>query len=234
MNIVSITGTPVQGCTYHMKERFLAPLRKGNQITEFVLPRDLPHFCCGCKRCFFESETCCPHAAYTLPLWDAIKRADLLVFASPVYALRTSGQMKTLLDHLCCHWMVHRPDKAMFQKRAVILTNSIGAPNSAAQKDIATSLRWMGISSIRRVGIGLMEGVIWDELSEKRRQQIEQRIDRLSRRYARFTPARTGLRVRLYFEMSRLMHKRVLKQESTPSTDNQHWIDQGWITPPNS
>lgn len=85
-------------------------------------------------------------------------KADLLVFAAPVYALRTPGQMKALLDHFCCHWMVHRPDKAMFTKCAVILTNSIGASNREAQKDIATSLQWLGISDVRCLGFGLMEG----------------------------------------------------------------------------
>ena len=119
MNIVVINGTDVKGCTYQIKEFFLEPLRKGNFITEFYLPKDFPHFCCGCKTCFLISEELCPHAERSMPIWNAILAADLLVFAYPVYVLRTPGQMKALLDHFGCHWMVHRPDRQMFNKRAV-------------------------------------------------------------------------------------------------------------------
>ena len=148
MKIVVVNGTEIRGCTYHIKEAFLELLRQGNEICEFYLPKDLPHFCCGCKTCFFKSEKDCPHAEYVLPIWNALLSAELLVFTSPVYALRTTGQMKALLDHLCVHWMVHRPDDSMFTKKAVILTNAIGILNSGAQKEIATSLSWLGVSDI--------------------------------------------------------------------------------------
>jgi len=59
--------------------------------------------------------------------------------------------MKALLDHLCVHWMVHRPDDRMFQKKAVILTNAIGWIQGGAQKDIATSLKWLGVSQVKKL-----------------------------------------------------------------------------------
>jgi multimeric flavodoxin WrbA len=154
MNIVVINGTEVKGCTYRIKESFLEPLRTAHRIREFYLPKDCPKFCCGCKTCFFKNERLCPHAEYTMPVWDAVLAADLLVFAYPVYVLRAPGQIKALLDHFACHWMVHRPDKKMFTKRAVILTQSIGAPNGSAQKDVATSLSWMGVSDIKKLVLG--------------------------------------------------------------------------------
>jgi hypothetical protein len=96
MNIVLINGTEVRGCTYHIKEFFLDELRDGNNLKEFYLPKDCPHFCCGCKTCFFKNENGCPHAEYTVPLWNDIIHADLLVFAYPVYVLRAPGQVKAL------------------------------------------------------------------------------------------------------------------------------------------
>ena len=93
MNITVINGTEIKGCTYHIKESFLEVLRDGNEVTEFYLPKDLPHFCCGCKNCFFRREQFCPHSEYVIPIWNAILNADLLVFTSPVYALRTTSQM---------------------------------------------------------------------------------------------------------------------------------------------
>ena len=54
------------------------------------------------------------------------------------------GQLKALLDHFGCHWIAHRPKKAMFTKTAIVLTQSIGAPNKAAQKDVTTCLNRKG------------------------------------------------------------------------------------------
>ena len=75
MNIVVITGTEVKGCTYHIKNLFLDELREGSNITEFYLPKDCTHFCSGCKTCFFNHENMCPHADFTMPIWEAIIKA---------------------------------------------------------------------------------------------------------------------------------------------------------------
>ena len=229
MKIVVINGTEIKGVTYRIKECFLGELREGNEIVEFDLPTALPNFCRGCKTCFFKGETLCPDAAYTTPIWDAMLSADLLVFSYPVYALRTTAQMKCLLDHFCVHWMVHRPDARMFSKRAAILTNSIGAPNGAAQRDVKTSLHWLGVSSVRCLGCGLMEGVIWSELSEKRHETIERKTRAFARSFRVCEPARKGLRVRLFFAMCKILHQLTAKTENPPSLDNQYWIDRGWI-----
>lgn len=229
MKIVVLNGTEVKGCTYHIKETFLSALGEGHAITEFYFPRDLPRFCTGCKVCFFKNEELCPHAGYVMPIWNAVLEADLLVFAYPVYALRVPAGLKTLLDHFCVHWMAHRPDPRMFSKRAVILTDSIGAPNGPAQKDVATSLHWLGVSCVRRLGFGLIEGVEWPKLSQKRRDRIESRTVRLAKKYVGCQPGRMSLRVRAYFEMCRAIHRAVRKSEQTPSADSRYWIETGWI-----
>jgi len=231
MKIAVINGTEVKGCTYRIKEAFLAPLRGQNEITEFYLPKDMPHFCCGCKICFFTNENRCPHAGDVSPIWAAVIDADLLVFTAPVYGLGVPAGLKALLDHFCVHWMVHRPDPAMFRKRAVIITNSIGPAFMAksSQRDILNSLSWMGVSKISRLGIGLLEGVLWDELSEKRRADIERKARRLGSKYISIRPAGKSLKTRFKFFMCRVMHAAALKKETVPSADNQHWLDHGWL-----
>lgn len=212
-----------------MKELFLDGLREGNDIIEYYLPKDAPHFCTGCKTCFFVSEEKCPHAEYIMPIWNDIMGSEIIVFAYPVYALRAPGQIKALLDHFCVHWMVHRPEKEMFEKRGIIITQSIGAPNGAAQKDVATSLNWLGVSDIKKLGMGLMEGVIWDDLSDKRREKIENKIRNFSRNYNVNKKAGKSLKIRLFFFFCRIMHQKVLKNEDPVGADNQHWIENGWI-----
>lgn len=218
-----------QGLHLSIKETFLEDLRNSNEVTEFYLPKDLPYFCCGCKNCFFKSEENCPHASYVMPIWKAMLDADLLVFASPVYALRTTGQMKSLLDHLCVHWMVHRPDERMFHKKAVILTNAIGVINGGAQKDISTSLSWLGITDIKKLGFGLIEGVIWDKLSNNRRNRIINKTKKLAKRYKKSYNAHKGIKVSIKFAITKFMHQAVAKNETTLSADNKYWADKGWI-----
>lgn len=229
MKITVINGTEVRGCTYHIKENFLESLRNENEIIEFYLPKDLPHFCTGCKNCFLKSELLCPHAKYVMPIWEAILDSDLLVFSAPVYALRTTAQMKSLLDHLCVHWMVHRPDDRMFNKKAVILTNAIGVFNGKAQSDIETSLTWLGVSDIKKLGIGLLEGIIWKKLSEKRRNIIIEKTRKLAKRYGKNYVSHKGIKVSLLFAVTRKMHHAIARQEETLSADNQYWLDKGWI-----
>jgi multimeric flavodoxin WrbA len=233
MKIVVINGTEIKGCTFHMKETFMSAFKDKNEIIEFYLPKDMPYFCSGCKTCFFKDEKMCPHAKVTMPIWNAILEANLIVFAFPVYALRAPGQVKALLDHLCCHWMVHRPEKEMFLKRAVIITNSIGAPNRAAQKDVITSLNWLGVSSVTCVGAGLMEGVIWEELSDKRKDILIRKVEAVANKYKKhtnvFQPANKSFKIFMLFAISKMMHKSILKNEETPSADNLHWIKNGWI-----
>ena len=229
MDIVIITGTEVKGCTYHIKNLFLDELREGNKIIEFYLPKDCPHFCSGCKMCFFIDENKCPHAEFTIPIWESIIKADLIIFAYPVYVLRAPGQIKSLLDHFGVHWMVHRPKEEMFSKRAVILTQSIGAPNRSAQNDVATSLSWLGISNIRKLGFGLMEGVIWEQLSEKKKKNIEYKIKQFAKRYKFKKIVRKNIKHYILFSICKILHQKTLKNENPVSADNKYWIDKKWI-----
>ena len=85
MNIVVISGTEQKGCTFAMTELFLSAMGNNHHVVKYALPRDCPVFCTGCKACFYRDISVCPHAEYTVPIWDSILSADLLVFTSPTY-----------------------------------------------------------------------------------------------------------------------------------------------------
>lgn len=229
MKIVVINGTPVKGVTYTMKEEFLNNLGEGNEVTEFY-PESFPNFCVGCKNCFINGEEKCPHFSKKAPIWEAMLGADVIVFAYPVYALRVPGSIKTLLDHLCVHWMVHRPEPAFFEKTAVIITNSVGAPNGAAQKDVKTSLNWMGLSRVFACGAPMMGDIMLDKMTEKHRQMLEKKMKKLANKVRNIRTYRhMNLKVKILFKMAKFQHKMVLKMEETLSLDNAHFIKHGWI-----
>jgi hypothetical protein len=79
-----------------------------------------------------------------------------------------------------------------------------------------------GVSHIKKLGFGLMEGVIWDELSANRRARIEAKTRAFAAKFQ-------NLKHRVLFVVCKILHKSILKQESTPGADNQFWIDHGWL-----
>ena len=49
MNIVAIYGTEHKGSTYNIVQLLLKKLMgEENELIEFYLPKDMPHFCKGC------------------------------------------------------------------------------------------------------------------------------------------------------------------------------------------
>ena len=229
MKIVVINGTPVKGVTYMMKEEFLKHLRKGNEITEFY-PKDYPDFCLGCKNCFLAGEEKCPHFQKKSIIWNKMLQADVIVFAYPVYALHVPASIKSLLDHLCVHWLVHRPEPEFFEKTAIIITNSVGAPNGSAQKDVKTALNWMGLSRVYTYSMPLMGDIFTDKMSDEHKKAIAEKMRKAAKKAGNSKPSgNMGLKVKILFSMAKLQHKAVLKTEETPSLDNAHYIKNGWI-----
>ena len=176
MKIVVINGTEKRGVTYTLKEIFLTSLKVETEVAEYYLPKDCPNFCAGCTSCFTKGETACKDSIYIQKIEKEMLQADLLVLTSPAYVMHVSGAMKTLLDHLGYRWLPHRPAKEMFGKRAVIITQCVGAGGKSAAKDIKHSLSWWGISYIKIFTAALIEDVIWNKLSQKKRKNIEKKI----------------------------------------------------------
>ena len=179
MKITVINGTELHGVTYRLKEIFLEPFRDKAEITEFYLPKDCPGFCMGCKACFLQGQDKCKDVQYIQKIEQAILEAELLVFASPAYVFHTTGAMKAMLDHFAYRWMPHRPAKEMFGKRAVIITQCLGAGASSTAKDIKDSLSWWGISYIKECRFKLMSEVFWEKISEKKRVKMETSIRKI-------------------------------------------------------
>lgn len=231
MKITVINGTEKKGVTYRMKEFFLERLRDRADITEFYLPKDCPSFCCGCTVCFLDDEHKCKDREYVEKIEKAMLDADLLVFTSPAYVFHATGAMKAMLDHFGYRWMPHRPAKEMFGKRAVIITQCLGAGDKSAAKDIKDSLSWWGITDIRVVRFKLMADIDWNKIPEKKRQTFAKKLYKEADRAGRInysTPARTGLFVKGKFYAVRMLQTSLGKADPG-YTDYNYWKNNGWI-----
>ena len=231
MKIAVINGTEKHGATCRLKEIFLSAFREGAEIEEFYLPRDCPGFCTGCISCVLKGESACKDAEKIGAIERALLQADLIVMASPAYVFHATGAMKALLDHFAYRWMPHRPAPELFGKRAVILTQCLGAGAKSAAKDIKHRLSWWRISKIGVFTGALMGDVAWDKLPARRQAKLTRKIQALSQKFARIDyarPARTSLMTKVKFEFCRKMQKN-LYQKDPEYLDAKYWAQQGWL-----
>ena len=230
MKITVINGTAKHGVTYKLKEIFLEPFRDKAEINEFYLPKDCPGICAGCLTCFLEDEHKCKDAQYVQAIEKSMLEADLLVFTSPAYVFHATGAMKVMLDHFAYRWMPHRPAKEMFGKRAVIITQCLGAGGKSAAKDVRDSVSWWGVSKIKTLSFRLMGDVSWDKLTEKKRASMTEKLRRAANKalavdYSK--PARAGLITKCRFHAIRMMQIK-LGKEDPEYRDYIHWKENGW------
>ena len=231
MKITVINGTEKHGVTYRLKELFLERFKGQAEITEFYLPKDCPVFCTGCTNCILKGAHTCKDAEYIKRIAGSLLEADLIVMTSPAYVMHATGAMKAFLDHFAYLWMVHRPAKEMFAKRAVIITQCLGAGAKSAAKDIKHSLSWWGISEIKVFTGKLMGDIVWDRLNEKKRSELTKKMKQLSEKLLHVNyekPARTNVITRTKFLLCRMIQKSLHKKDPE-YLDGKYWAGQGWL-----
>jgi multimeric flavodoxin WrbA len=213
-----------------MKEIFLSHLA-GAEITEYNLPDDAPVFCTGCKACFFEDISVCPHRQYIEPIWNSILACDLLVITSPVYVFHATAQVKALLDHLGTKWMAHSPAKEMFLKKAVIVTNAVGTGMKNVIKDIGDSLDFWGVAKRYAIKQALFY-TDWEQVATKRKAAFEKQCGRVAKKAAK-PVRRPRFKIRLLFFVMRIAQKMInsaIKKQGGASTkDYLYWKEQGFL-----
>lgn len=72
----------------------------GHDVTVISLKGKQIAFCRGCLAC--QEKLACVIADDAAPIAEAMKQADVIAFATPVYYYGLSGQLKTMLDRANC------------------------------------------------------------------------------------------------------------------------------------
>ena len=226
MNITLVYGTERKGSTYNIAQLFLNRLKdEKSEVTEIFLPKDMPHFCRGCSLCFMKGEEYCPHYEQVNKVRIALEKADMLIFASPVYVYHTTGQMKTLLDHFGYQWMVHRPNQSMFGKIALIISTAAGAGMKTTNKDIADSLNFWGVARIFKYGKGVA-AIDWKGVSDEKKAEIYKNVYTLSEKIIRTSKNVTpSIKTKTMFNVMRI----VQKKGGFNKADTEYWKAKGWL-----
>jgi multimeric flavodoxin WrbA len=99
MKIVAVLGSPrPEGNSSTLAHAFLEAARaRGAETQEFLLNRMDFKGCQACMTCKTKTQTCALEDDLS-PVLEAVREADILVLASPVYFGDISSQMKAFFD----------------------------------------------------------------------------------------------------------------------------------------
>ncbi len=226
MKITIIYGTQrkSKSSTYNIAQQFIKRLSRGDSVTEFFLPQDMPKFCRGCWNCFADS-TKCPDYGYLKPITDAMDVAELLIFTAPVYVYHVPGQVKALLDHFGYRWMPHQPNEKMFKKQVLLISTAAGAGTKSALHDLKDSMTFWGLARTYTFGKNI-HAADWDTVDIRIKTKIQKEVKKLSDKIIikshNMTPS---LKVKLIFYSMRFMQIRFRYNIA----DVEYWEEHGWL-----
>ena len=224
MKIVMIHGQNHKGSTYKIGRMIANKISREDDIVEFFLPRDLNHFCLGCYACI-EDVTKCPFYKEKNKIMTAVESADLLIFTTPTYCLRASAPMKSFIDLTFNYWMIHRPRKCMFSKRAIVVSTAAGIGTKSAIKDITTTLLYWGVPSVITYGISV-QAMNWTGIADKKKQKIEKDTTKIANKVLKRKRVKAGLKTKALFMMMRMMQK---KDWGSGEAEKMYWDKNGWL-----
>lgn len=222
MIITLIHGQNHMGSTYHIG-KLLAEQFVNSEIQEFFLPKDLEHFCLGCYKCI-ENDEKCPFYNEKNRIMQAVENADLLIFTTPTYCMRTSASMKAFIDLTFTYWMSHRPRACMFSKKAVVISTAAGTGMKSAIKDITNTLFYWGVPYIKEYGIAV-QAMSWEQVSPKKKAQINADIAKLASTIQK-AKIHVGIKTRFMFRMMRMMQ---IKDWGSSKSEKEYWKNNGWL-----
>lgn len=160
MNILIISGSPrAGGNTEIMADAFAKGAKEsGNTVTMKKMSELTVAPCRDCESCFSHNGVCAQHDDMA-GILEAFDKADMVVFASPVYWSNVSAQLKAVVDRLFA-----REQKGFHPTCAALLLDS-GSPGVytapvTAYKETLAYLKWQdkGIVTISgMVSKGAME-----------------------------------------------------------------------------
>lgn len=111
----------------------------------------------------------------------------------------------------------------MFRKQAVCISTAAGAGMKSTNKDMADSLFFWGVGRIYRYGLAV-HACSFDEVSAKKRKQIENDTDALAKkilkRHGKVTPS---WKTKAFFTAMRWAQKKGWNE-----TDAVYWNEKGW------
>lgn len=224
MKVVIIHGQNHKGSSYNIGRMIANKISGEEAITEFFLPRDLNHFCLGCYACI-DDDTRCPFYEEKNKIMFAVEAADVLIFTTPTYCMRASAPMKSFIDLTFNYWMVHRPRKCMFTKKAIVVSTAAGSGTKSAIKDITNTLLYWGVPYVLSYGISV-QAMNWNAVADKKKEKIDKDTTKLADKVLKKKHVKAGIKTKALFLMMRMMQK---MGWGSSDAEKEYWEQKGWL-----
>lgn len=224
MKVVIIHGQNHKGSSYNIGRMIANKISGEEAITEFFLPMDLNHFCLGCYACI-DDDTRCPFYEEKNKIMSAVEAADVLIFTTPTYCMRASAPMKSFIDLTFNYWMVHRPRKCMFTKKAIVVSTAAGSGTKSAIKDITNTLLYWGVPYVLSYGISV-QAMNWNAVADKKKEKIDKDTTKLADKVLKKKHVKAGIKTKVLFMMMRMMQK---MGWGSGDAEKEYWEQKGWL-----
>lgn len=224
MKVAIIHGQNHKGSSYNIGRMIANKISGDEDITEFFLPRDLNHFCLGCYACI-DDDTRCPFYEEKNKIMSAVEAADVLIFTTPTYCMRASAPMKSFIDLTFNYWMVHRPRKCMFTKKAIVVSTAAGSGTKSAIKDITNTLLYWGVPYVLSYGISV-QAMNWNAVEDKKKKKIDKDTTKLADKVLKKKHVKAGIKTKALFMMMRMMQK---MGWGSGDAEKAYWGQKGWL-----
>lgn len=231
MKVTIINGTNRKGSTYNITHMIVDKLQNeiDLEVSEFFIPKDMPHPCTGCFNCILKEKSLCPHTKSLDPLRDAMMASDLLILTSPVYCFDISGQLKSFLDHFGYMWLSHRPEEAMFNKIGLSIVTAAGAGLKHSTKTIRLSLKWWGVKRFYSFAKPVMASS-FTEITPKNLKKIDKSATKLVKKLKKSLlnkdKMKASFSTRFFFSIFRSLKK---SHPEWNEVDTKYWYDTGYM-----
>lgn len=107
-NILVIVASPRPGKnTHQLADAFTeGAVSRGHNVTQFSVAGKRINGCIHCQQCYKNDP--CSQKDDMLPLYPEIEKADMIVFASPIYFWQITAQMKAVIDRMYALYVAKR------------------------------------------------------------------------------------------------------------------------------
>lgn len=225
MKITAIYGSPRNPSTTCSMAREVIKYFPTAEVEEFFLSDINLPYCKGCLACVQKGFSACPHTEYMQPILKSMIACDLLILASPVYVMHLNGQMKTFLDHTAPLFLIHRAEKSMFQKQALVVSSAAGPVFKGTLKEMKKVLNFYGISKVYNFGAAVASGT-WENIKPEKIEKIKRKAEKLAN-----TIEKNKGKIKPCFEVKKwfFISRKLNIKYPVSKPDTEYWEKQGWL-----
>ena len=181
MNVTIIYATTRKINAYNSVQLLLNSfkLNVNINVTEFLLPEDLPSFKRECFSCLINGKERLTSFNYVDSIIKSLDDADLIILASPAFICDISTEMESFLEHISYRYMQKKTNYSTNNKIGLVMSTVTCAGLFHTTRALKRNLNLWGINNTFKFSEVLYE-INWEDVTLKSKLQINKKVFKLS------------------------------------------------------